>query len=166
MPIIALYVKAELENVSSFRPPEGHLWCLDIQNSSGGELREKVMLDPEEDLELKGSKGHANLVIKDGSREHSMSVVEVKGLVKPLTPEDDWAPIVAFECRGIEPVAWHPTSGYEVVSAGGKVFDDVDLSEDPTMWADYCDKLNEPVQISGLQWRFGLLKGAKASGKG
>jgi hypothetical protein len=163
MPIIALYVKAELQNVASFSPPEGHLWCIDIEPSAGGEKRSKIMLDPSEELELKGSKGHANLVIKDGKREHTMSVVDVKGVIKPLTPEDEWVPIVAFECRGIEPTAWHPTDGYQVLSTGGKLFDDVDLSEDPTMWADYCDKLGEPVQISELQWRFDLLKGAKAS---
>lgn len=163
MPIIALYVKASLENVASFRPPEGHLWCLDVEPSAGGDKREKVMLDPTEELDLKGSKGVANLVIKDGNREHSMSVVDVKGLVMALTPdaEDGWAPIVAFECRGIEPTAWHPTSGYEVVSAAGQVFDDVDLSEDASMWADYCEKSGQPVQISDLEWRFDLLKGAK-----
>lgn len=163
MPIIALYVKAELENVASFRAPEGHLWCLDVSPSAGGDTREKVMLDPTEELELHGSRGTANLVIKDGKREHTMSVVEVKDLVKPLTPDDEWAPIVAFDCRGMEPTAWHPTEGYEVTSTGGKVFADVDLSEDPTMWADYDDKANEPVQISNLEWRFDVLKGAKVT---
>jgi hypothetical protein len=168
MPIIALYVKADLENIASFKPPEDHLWRLDIQNSAGGELRENVMLDPSEEMDLKGSKGTANLIMKDGNREHSMSVVEVKGLVKPLTPDasgDGWVPIVAFECRGIEPIKWHPTDGYEIVSTGGTAFDDVDLAEDPTMWADYCAKLGEPVSMSNLEWRFDILKGAKVVGK-
>jgi len=163
MPIIALYVKADLDNVASFRAPEDHLWCLDVQPSAGGDLRPRVVLDPSEALELHGSRGTANLVVREGKREHTMSVVDVKGLVKPLTPEDDWAPIVAFDCRGMEPVAWHPTSGYEVVSGGGHTFEDVDLSEDPTMWADYCEKSGAPVQISELQWRFDVLKGAKVN---
>ncbi|CAM9415665.1 unnamed protein product, partial [Chrysoparadoxa australica] len=56
-------------------------------------------------VKFKGSKsqGHLNIVLPD----------EGKGKVKQAYTIDDsssraWVPIVAFECRGIEPVRWHP----------------------------------------------------------
>ena len=36
-------------------------------------------------------------------------------------------PLVALECRGLEPVAFHPEDDFLVVAASGKVFDSVDL---------------------------------------
>ena len=38
-------------------------------------------------------------------------------------------PVVAFECRGCEPVGWHPQTSCRVKTTGGKVFEDVDLEE-------------------------------------
>merc|ERR1740139_312760 len=75
----------------------------------------------------------------------------------PFTPrsmvEEDsnkWCPILAVECRGIEPYAFHPMgSEFVVESEGGMMFeDDVDLSEKD--WADY-DTENE-ISVSIMEF--------------
>eukprot|EP00958_Prasinococcus_capsulatus_P027202 scaffold5303_cov392-Prasinococcus_capsulatus_cf.AAC.6 len=54
-------------------------------------------------------------------------------------------PIVAFDCRGVEPTAWYPQSGFQVVSEKGGVFDDVDLKEGD--WTEYDDENDLAVSI-------------------
>jgi hypothetical protein len=62
-----------------------------------------------------------------------------------------WVPIVGFDCRGLEPVAFHAENGWKAVSTGGTVFEDVDLRDD---WADFCDKADESVGVYSLEGRF------------
>lgn len=46
--------------------------------------------------------------------------------------------------------------GFVVTTKGGKVFDDVDLSDD---WNEWDEKLNESVGIYGIEAKFQLHKG-------
>lgn len=65
--------------------------------------------------------------------------------------------IVAFDCRGVEPVEFSPRAGWLVKAAeNGPEFDDVDLSEDD--WVDYDTKNEVPVGISEFQSNFIKLK--------
>lgn len=54
--------------------------------------------------------------------------------------------------RGLEPIAWHPSTDFTVTSEGGTVFEAVDLSEGD--WTDYCEKSAAPVSVMEVEHRF------------
>ena len=72
--------------------------------------------------------------------------------------------IIAFDCRGMEPVEFSPRNGWQVSGykededsdsgedVGGKVtgteFSDVDLTE--LEWAEYDERSNQSTMISGI----------------
>jgi len=63
--------------------------------------------------------------------------------------------MVAFECKGLEPVKWYPQKNFVGEGKEGFLFDDIDFAE-----GDYCgyDEDSEiPVEISELEWKFELL---------
>lgn len=65
--------------------------------------------------------------------------------------------IVAFDCRGVEPVEFSPRSGWLVKSSeNGQAFDDVDLSDDD--WVEYDTKNKTSVGIYEFESNFVKLK--------
>ena len=87
-----------------------------------------------------------------------------KKLVLPRAYTSDdvgqYVPILAVECRGLEPYAFFPSSSnsecFVVVTAAsqGTVFrgEDVDLSEGD--WADYDTENDQPVSISDISFKW------------
>lgn len=158
--------------------------CLDVRNPTTEEIREKVVIDPTDMIDDEDSKEPPyHFGIKwDGSQKVSvLTVLDVdsvktalkkatkkgkkcKGDEDPRMPraytdEDNqtFVPILAVECRGIEPYAFHCMGGEFIVeSEGGVTFsgDDVDLSED---WADYDEPNDQAVSISEFESKFETL---------
>lgn len=64
---------------------------------------------------------------------------------------DRWSPVIALDCRGLEPTCFHPENGWQAVSAGGTTFEDVDLRDD---WCDFCEKRGESVGVYQVEARF------------
>jgi hypothetical protein len=66
----------------------------------------------------------------------------------------NWEPILAVECRGMEPYAFHPLGNeFVVTSEGGVKFEsDVDLSDGD--WADYDEENDAAVSISNFEAKF------------
>eukprot|EP00882_Tetradesmus_deserticola_P007366 GHRQ01007760.1.p2 GENE.GHRQ01007760.1~~GHRQ01007760.1.p2 ORF type:complete len:163 (+),score=60.18 GHRQ01007760.1:249-737(+) len=160
MPTFLLYIKADLENIGKIDVPLGHSFCIDVKESAGSETRERVHVTAAETHDMSGSKGTANFVMKfakDSRHECSINVMQLKGVTRAVTEDDEgkFVPVMAFECRGIEPTAFHPEDGFVVTSKGGKVFDDVDLSED---WSEWDEKINESIGIYSVEAKFGLHK--------
>ncbi|KAG2483004.1 hypothetical protein HYH03_018085 [Edaphochlamys debaryana] len=162
MPTFLLCIKVELDNVENLSIPATAHWCLDVKEGAGSEEKKGVYVTSLEEHELTGSKGTANLVMKfakGSKKEASVNVMEVKGVTRPYTAEDDgkFVPIIAFECRGLEPIGFHPEGGWNVVSGGGSKFQDVDLKE--LEWTDYCDKSSASVGVFGFESKFQLHRG-------
>lgn len=67
-----------------------------------------------------------------------------------------FVPIVAFECRGLEPIGFQPEDEFLVQSNSGQKFDSVDLSE--REWCDFDEKANETVGIYSFESKFELAK--------
>ncbi|TMW59661.1 hypothetical protein Poli38472_004730 [Pythium oligandrum] len=161
MVLFVLYVKADLENIDKLVAPAFHQWCIDVKESNGDETREGVVVSEEELLEVDGSRGEVHFLLKwPGAKKQSQLTVvrDVKKLTRPVTGEDsgEYVPFVGFECRGLEPYAWHPGSGYTVTSAGGTAtFEDVDLADD---WADYDDEGGQSVGVYGVEYKFEVHK--------
>ena len=63
----------------------------------------------------------------------------------------EYVPVLAMECRGIEPYAFHPLGNeFKVTSSGGAVFEeDVDLSEGD--WGDYDEENDEAVGVNEFE---------------
>jgi hypothetical protein len=128
-----------------------------MKNPSGEDTREGVYVDAGELHELSGSRGTANFAMKwarDSKHEGHLNLQQVKGVTRPLTDEDEHkaVPIIAFDCRGLEPIAWRPEGGFIIKTKSGKVFEDVDLSDGE--WADYDEKLGDSVSVMNLEWEF------------
>mmetsp|Transcript_7052 Transcript_7052/g.14810 ORF Transcript_7052/g.14810 Transcript_7052/m.14810 type:complete len:163 (-) Transcript_7052:131-619(-) len=157
MVVFLLRVKAELENVTNLRPGVGMSWCLDFKHPQSDETREKVVVSPDETVEVKGSKGVCNLTLRwpESKREGNITVCtgDIKGkkAAKPFTEEDgDYVTWAAFECRGAEPVKWHQLESLSCDSTEGKAFDEVDLTEDD--WCDYDDENDLSVGVSKIEY--------------
>lgn len=61
--------------------------------------------------------------------------------------------MVAFECRGLEPVDFDPRMGFCAVGDGsGTVFSDINLSERD--WTEYDENTQQPVSILEVEHRF------------
>ncbi|KAK3283790.1 hypothetical protein CYMTET_8531 [Cymbomonas tetramitiformis] len=161
MVFIALKIKCQMENVTNLHAPPGYQWCLTVKQSDGSEEKGPVFVNEEEDIDLNGSKGTAHFVMKfEGSNKESyLNVVrDLKNVTKPYNEEDvgSWVTICVFECRGLEPITWHPQAGFNAQSTGGKRFEgEVDLTED---WCEYDDNKDLSLEITELEHCFETVK--------
>lgn len=157
MVLFLLCVKADLEGISSLQLPPGTQYCLTVKDSAGEDTRSGVYVSADEVHELAGSRGVANFVLKwakDSKREAYLNIEEVKNVTRPLTADDDgnFVPIIGFDCRGLEPIHWHPEGGFVAVAESGMRWEDIELTE--REWVDYDEKANAAVSIMNLQWEF------------
>jgi hypothetical protein len=149
MPTTLLRISAELENIEKLVPCQGNVWKFDISNGRGEE-KAGVTIDPNEDIELVGSRGTANFVMKwPGENKQSyIKVVPVKKVTGEYSASSSGlVPVLGLECRGIEILRWIPSVDFVAISTGGKKFDEVDLSDD---WADYDDDNDDSVSVMNL----------------
>eukprot|EP00877_Chromochloris_zofingiensis_P005867 jgi/Chrzof1/1533/Cz10g11130.t1 len=162
MPVFLLYVKGDLEHVAKITIPQDFRFNIDVQESAGTETRNGVYVTAAEDHELSGSKGTANYVMKwakDSRKEAYINLTEIKGVTRSYTGDDDgkFVPIMGFECRGLDPIAFYPQDQWNVQTTSGKTFEDVDLSDKE--WCDFDEKLGESVGIYEFESKFELHKG-------
>lgn len=175
MVVFILYVKGELEGVSKVSVNPNANICLNVKNPlSDYEIREKIVVNPDDIIEAEGKEPECHFAITwEGANKRStlkiMTPAEIKSSFKKsgkksgknsnspiprdVTSEDndEYVPMIAFDCRGLEPYEFFPMGDeFVVVSEGGKEFnEDVDLSEGD--WADYDDENDAPVSISSFE---------------
>ena len=158
---ISLQIKVQLENVEEIRgnADEEFRWYLKLKCTSCGEINNSwqyVCLA--ESLETKGGRGSASMVqkCKICKRENHLDIL--KEYVKSYGAENDgtFVGVVAFECRGLEPIDFEIRSGWDVCCGSNKIFEDVDLSEKE--WYDYNDQNNDSVSITEIEHQFIKLK--------
>mmetsp|Transcript_31322 Transcript_31322/g.88825 ORF Transcript_31322/g.88825 Transcript_31322/m.88825 type:complete len:162 (+) Transcript_31322:246-731(+) len=161
MVLLCLHIKANLENIKSLTLPVGHIWCVTLQQSQGSERRPKVEICENESHEIPGSKGNANFIMKwakDDRKVCTINIEHVKNYTRAYGEDDNnqFVPIVGFDCRGAEPVDWHPQGGFRIESTGGAVFDNINLEEKE--WCDYDDDAGLSVGVYELEWKFEVKK--------
>ncbi|CDJ44744.1 hypothetical protein, conserved [Eimeria tenella] len=151
---LLLRMKADLENVEAIEFPADYTWNIDVTQAGGTEEKKGVTLSAAEVLEIPGSRGTANLVIRFGGSKHAatINVEHVKGVTRPYTAADSgqFVPIISFECRGVEPTRWTPTTGC-AIKGPKSVFEEADIAED---WADFDEAANQSVGVYGLEFDF------------
>lgn len=163
---IILYIKADFEGpLSSLQLEPGCSFELDLRESGGQEERKGVVICDAEDHELSGSRGTAHFAMKWCKDSKHFSTINLeRGLAKVFDPsrgltKDDqgkFVPIAGFECRGVEPTAWHPKDEFKVYGESGMVWDSVDLSE--REWFEYDEKSGESVGVTDLEYEFRAFK--------
>ena len=100
------------------------MWILDVKQAAGSEERKGVEVDPEETHEVPNSKNAtANFLLKfPGDKAPSyMNIVQLKSLRRQKADDTGMVPIAAFECRGMEPTKWTPSTGYRASAEGSSV---------------------------------------------
>ena len=181
MVLFVLCVKADLDGVSSMSLVNGANICLSVKNPlSDFEVREKIVLNTAEHVEQEentreppchfalkweGSKKRSTIEVLDEAAAKAAlkkSGKKSKGgkggssVPREVTANDsgEYVPVLALECRGIEPYAFHPMSDeFVITSEGGTTFNEgIDLSDGD--WADYDADNDISVSISNFQSKF------------
>lgn len=171
---IGLQIKAALENITGLCPENlpDFRWHLKLKCTQCGEITEHwqyVVLN--ENLPLKGGRGHANYVSKCKLCSHQNSLD-----IKPeslhnynIQDSNKFKTVAVFDCRGLEPVEFEPRNGWmakgykpsneeeeEEGSETGTVFNEIDLSDKE--WADYDEKSNLSTVITEWACDFVTIK--------
>mmetsp|Transcript_8364 Transcript_8364/g.15173 ORF Transcript_8364/g.15173 Transcript_8364/m.15173 type:complete len:123 (+) Transcript_8364:631-999(+) len=116
-------------------------------------------------MKWEGSKKFSTLIVLDeeGSKSALKKLKKNKkgkkggggeaDLPRDVTSDDsgDYVPVLAMECRGLEPYAYHCLGNeFRVVSEGGAVFEeDVDLSDGD--WGDYDEENDAAVGVNEFE---------------
>lgn len=141
---IALQIKADLENVTNFRAQgEDFRWYL------------------KENTPVKGGRGHASLVMKCKlcSRENHIDII--RDSIKPYCDTDagKFATIVAFDCRGIEPVDFSPRAGFVAEGVeSGTPFNEIAFNEGDSDWVDFDEPASQSVGVYNIEHKFVVVK--------
>lgn len=168
MPTFVAFMKCDLENIASLAPKTtGSVWVIDVKNGQSDEARTGVSIDADDEIELDGSRGVANLVIKfaDAPEKSNVSIIQgddyrakykqkAKFMAvspRPMTAETsgEWVPFLAFEARGLDVTA--VTVGgdnFKAVATSGTSFVP-DLSDGD--WAEYDEPHELPVSITNIE---------------
>lgn len=147
--------------------------------NSDYETREKIVFNPSETLEQdegdrepphhfavrwEGQKKFSTLIVldEDGAKSAFKKMKKKGGKKKgsgevdvprDMTADDsgEYVPVLAMECRGVEPYEFYPLGNeFKVTSSGGAVFEeDVDLSEGD--WGDYDEENDEAVGVNEFE---------------
>lgn len=173
-----LFIKAEVENVGEIQLRTGDVNLrISVRNSlSDWEKRDDVVFNPSElveqddessreppshfSIKWEGSKKASVLRYLD-AKETATALKKKKkhkgGSPRTFTGDDGndaWVPILAVECRGLEPYDFRPMKDeFIITSENGYVFDE-DVEFEDGEWADYDADNDCPVSISELQFKF------------
>ena len=174
MPTYALEIQAQFENVESMVPKSDVVWKFDIENDSS-ETREGITVDPAEELELSGSRGSANFVMKWNKSDTHQAYIKILDVKKALgekkkgkkaagdavvdgsyrSKSEEWVPIVCMECRGLRPTSANIGDDFIITTSGGTVFNECEFASDREglEWADYDEENDDSVMVTKLQAR-------------
>ena len=169
---IGLQFQAQLENVTGLKPEDDEFrWYLKLKcNSCGDVPKNWQYVNQTESSDLKGGRGSANAVIKCKlcSRENSIDIIKDSFSSYDFADSGKFKTLVAFDCRGLEPVDFSPRNGWTCKGylaaedndgeegKEGSDFNDVDLAEEE--WADYDEKIEESTMISEMKSQFVKMK--------
>ena len=173
MVVFMLFMKAELENISSIQLQKDQNLRLSVKNPlSDYESRDNIIVNPTDFVEQADNSrepDHNFALTWEGSKKKStltaLTAEQIKTLFKKkkgaLLPKESYSaedsgkfvPLLAVECRGLEPSAFFPMGEeFTATSEGGYEFDAeaVDFSEGD--WTEYDADNDLPVSVSDIQF--------------
>ena len=153
---IGLQIQANFENVKELKVcGDEFRWALKFRcTNCSEESRTWQYVTLTESSETKGGRGTASMVQKCKlcSRENTLDIF--KDSIKSYTEADEprFHCIVAFDCRGMEPIEFDFGDDWVVLCNSITIFDNVDLSEGE--WYDYDEVDQETVSVTNLAYNF------------
>lgn len=159
MVVFVLYVKADLTGIASVSLASGVDLCISVRNPLDQvEVRENIIIETDEltrPPEAGGKHSHeahpepaCHFALKwDGAPQRStiqvLDVVPRKGRSSDSAPREmtakdsgEFVPMLALDCLGLEPYAFHPMGNeFIVTNKAGVTFNKVDLSKGS--WSEY-----------------------------
>ena len=173
MVLFLLYMKCETENIGEIELRKDVNLRISVRNPLGDEVRDNVVFNPSETVEQEegsrepahhfslkweGSKKASVLRILD-AKEAATALKKKKqkdGVPRNFTADDsgDWVPLLAMECRGLEPYEFKPMRDeFVITSEGGCRFDEeIELGEGE--WTEYDADNDCPVSLEDIQFKF------------
>ncbi|GAA0155023.1 hypothetical protein LIER_12849 [Lithospermum erythrorhizon] len=161
-----LMISADLENITNLQPQGGcddpnFSYHFKLRCGNCGEVTSKeTCVTLSETVPLTKSKGTTNLVQKCKFCGRDGTITMIPGRGSPLTLElsesGKFAPLMAFDCRGFEPMDFVFATGWRAESIEGTKFDEIDLSGDD--FTEYDEKGECPVMISNFRATFEVSK--------
>jgi hypothetical protein len=177
MVLFLLCMKCEAENVGEVELRRDANLRISVRNPlSDTEVRENVVFNPTETIEQEegsreppchfalrweGSKKSSVLRVLDDKEAAAALKKKSKKSKDSMAPRNytgddsgNWVPLLAMECRGLEPFAFHPMRDeFVIMSEGGCKFDqDVELVDGE--FADYDADADCPVSLGDVQFKF------------
>ncbi|KAK8830909.1 hypothetical protein WA577_003609 [Blastocystis sp. JDR] len=131
MPILGLYLKAEVENVESIEAGKDTIWSAFVQCTNCGERSaNRVELSPNDEVEVPDSRSTCNCLYKCKGCKRKIVINVVTDFPSQCTSFEEPGLIAKFEVKGAELVDFQPDDSFRVHTPSGEVFDHVDLQED------------------------------------
>ncbi len=119
----------------------------------GCDTKEGVTISKGDVMELEGSRGDANFIMKwPGNKQQAyIKIVDIKGVTGNYTEDNagKWVTVLGLECRGIVPIAWKVGRDFIAESSGGHFFEDVDLGDGD--WAEYDEENDASVSVTNVE---------------
>eukprot|EP00466_Bigelowiella_natans_P010997 jgi/Bigna1/81524/fgenesh1_pg.81_\ len=127
-----------------------------------GDVHENIWVDRKEEVDVPGSKGTVNLIIKPkGSKQHATIKFEGKEYPDYEQKDTDWKTYAYLDCRGLEITDWivH-AEGFTAETPSGECVDDIDF-EDGEYYG-YDEKAETETSILNIETR--VIKASKSGG--
>ena len=152
---ISLQIKAQLENIAGIKIPADAEWNFKVKCTNCQTENENIIyFDLLTKVELQNSRAVASFVYKCKNCERTGNIDYLDGSLDKYMAEhsENWHTIATFECRGLEPIEFHPGTSFTALSsASDTVFgaeggsEEIDLSDND--WAGYDEAGDESVGI-------------------
>eukprot|EP00470_Lotharella_oceanica_P005933 CAMPEP_0170178024 /NCGR_PEP_ID=MMETSP0040_2-20121228/11620_1 /TAXON_ID=641309 /ORGANISM="Lotharella oceanica, Strain CCMP622" /LENGTH=166 /DNA_ID=CAMNT_0010420971 /DNA_START=56 /DNA_END=556 /DNA_ORIENTATION=+ len=164
MPLLELQMKCELEGLAKLDLDDGTRLNIKARFSNG-ETHDNLWIDRKEEVEVPGSKGTANLLVKPpgGGKKPASIKIESKGYPE-YKAGDGWKTFAVLDCRGLEVTDWviHH-EGFTAETPGGQTVDDIEF-EDGEYYG-YDEKAESETSIKSIETRVVLSKAGKKGKK-
>jgi len=139
---------------------DGYEWHFEVRCTKCNEIHPKIVtVNRTEERTLSTGRDTAHFIWKCSlcKREASAKFEKFDSKTPPVKPynaessdQEEYAPIAALECRGLEFLEFYPKGIWKCVGVGsGTKFDEVDLDEGE--WTDYDEKAAKPVGVMAIK---------------
>jgi len=153
---LKLLLKADLEEIASIKPTDDIQWQLRVKCENCGEERPEVYVTFEDEQEIPGSRGTANLVYKCKGCKRDNTIGIVKNSYNAYTQSGKFSGIATFESRGVDITkVVLPSDGFDAEGMEGSKFRDIDLSGD---WSEFDEERSAAVSIMNIELKLEVTK--------
>ncbi|XP_063227282.1 UPF0587 protein GA18326 [Bacillus rossius redtenbacheri] len=153
---IGLQISGTLENVAKLVAPQPDFtYFMKLQCASCQEVTDSwVAVSAAEQVAGRSGRNTVNFlsVCKFCHKEKVMNVLQETNTPYLKDDEDRFKTIIAFDCRGVEPVEFDFRDGWTVVSDGGREFTDVAIEDGE--WVDFDEQLKASVGLYDMKSKF------------